>query len=230
MRDWLSYRLSDLLLFSPHTYYRMFELYHEAIWPAQLLALAFVVAIVANLWRDDDRGSVAISTLLAAAWLWVAIAFHLRQYATINWAARYFAVLFVAEAILIGWVGVVRRRLSFGRSASAGRRLAIALFIVAIVVPALAGRAAGRTWTQVELFALTPDATAIATLGLLLCSTPRPPRVLLVVPLVWCAIGGATLWALESPEAWLPISAAVVGLTTIAAQRVRTARQSAVAS
>ena len=33
MAVWLSYSLSDFLLFTPHTYYRLFELYNRAIWP-----------------------------------------------------------------------------------------------------------------------------------------------------------------------------------------------------
>jgi hypothetical protein len=215
MRDWLSYRLSDLLLFSPRTYYRMFELYHEAIWPAQLLVLAMAVAVVALLWRDDERGGVVIAAMLATSWLWVGVMFHLRSYASINWAARYFAVLFVAEAVLLLWLGVVRRRLTFHRPGSAGRWSAAAPFAVAAVLAPLAGRAAGRTWAQVELPGLTPDATAVATLALLL-ATPRAPGVLLVAPLAWCVIGGATLWALESREAWVLFGAGMIGVGAIA--------------
>ena len=222
MRDWLSYRLSDLLLFSPRTYYRMFELYHEAIWPAQLLVLATAVAIIGLLWRDDERGGGVIAAMLAASWLWVGVMFHLRQYASINWAARYFAALFVAEAVLILWLGVMRRRLTFGRSHSAGRWWAAALFAVAAVLPPLAGRAAGRTWAQVELPGLTPDATAVATLALLVLARPRAPGVLLVAPLVWCVIGGATLWALESPEAWVLFGAGIGAGTISLAVRRRT--------
>ena len=39
----------------------------------------------------------------------------------------------------------------------------------------------------------------------------RPPRVLVLAPLARCVIGGATLWALESGEAWLLIVVGVVG-------------------
>src|SRR5688572_25885576 len=81
MRDWLSYRLSDLLLFSPRTYYRMFELYHDAIWPAQLLVVAMAVAIIGLLWREDERGGIVIAAMLATSWLWVGVMFHLRSYA-----------------------------------------------------------------------------------------------------------------------------------------------------
>ena len=39
MTEWESYRLSDFLLFSPRTYWRLFELHNEALWPLPLLAM-----------------------------------------------------------------------------------------------------------------------------------------------------------------------------------------------
>ena len=213
MKDWLSYRLSDLILFSPRTYYRMFELYHQEIWPAQLVAVALALAILVLMRRDDEWRGPVIAGLLAACWLWVAVMFHVRRYATINWAARYFAVLFAAQAALLIWNGVVRRRLTFRRSAESAW-LVPGLLLIAIAIPSLVARATGRTWTQVELVGLTPDATAVATLGILLVS-PRAPRTLMVAPLCWCVIGGATSWALGSAEAWAPIVAAAGALTAM---------------
>ena len=215
MQDWLSYRLSDLILFSPRTYYRMFELYHQAIWPAQLITLALVVVILVLLRRDDAWRGAVIAALLAACWLWVAVAFQLGRYATINWAARDFAALFVVQAASLVWYGLVRRRVTFAHSRSNGTWLAPALFVLAVVLPPLAGWAADRTWKQVELFGLSPDATTVATLGLLMMTSPNPPRALMIVPLSWCVIGGATLWALESPEAWVLIGAGIVGLVAM---------------
>ena len=212
MKDWLSYRLSDLILFSPRTYYRMFELYHQEIWPAQLVAVALALAILVLMRRDDEWRGPVIAGLLAACWLWVAVMFHVRRYATINWAARYFAVLFAAQAALLIWNGVVQRRLTFRRSAGSAW-LVPGLLLIAIAIPPLVARATGRTWSQVELVGLTPDATAVATLGILLVSAPRPPRTLMVAPICWCAIGGATSWALGSAEAWVPIVAAAGALT-----------------
>jgi hypothetical protein len=214
MEDWLSYRLSDLLLFSPRTYYRMFELYHQELWPAQLLVLALVVAIIVVLRRTDAWVDPAIAAFLAACWLWVGIAFHLQRYATINWAARYFAAGFVLQAALLVWSGVVRRRVRFGTRRHTASASAAVVFAAAVAISPLAGRATERTWSQVELLGLTPDATALATLALLVTAS-RASRWLVIVPLAWCLVGGATLWALESPEAWVSIVAGVGGLVAM---------------
>ena len=44
----------------------------------------------------------------AACWLWVAWAYLLVRYDTINWAASYFAFGFAIEAALLVWSGIIR--------------------------------------------------------------------------------------------------------------------------
>ena len=209
MKDWISYRLSDLLLFSPRTYYRMFELYHDDVWPAQLVAAAIAIAMLALLRRNDRWSDAAVAGIAAACWMWVAVAFHTRRYAAINPAARYFGALFIAQALILVWIGVLRRRVSFGRTGDAPM-WTLPVMLIALLAPPLVGRAAERTWSQVELVGLTPDATALATIGLLLVASPPAPRVLMVAPLVWCVAAGATLWALGAAEARVMIVGGLV--------------------
>jgi len=40
MSEWWTYRPEDFLLFSPRVYWRLFELHNEALWPAQIAAIA----------------------------------------------------------------------------------------------------------------------------------------------------------------------------------------------
>src|ERR1700730_1705790 len=99
MSEWWTYHLSDLLLFSPRTYYRLFEIYNAAIWPAQVAAVVLGIVIVVLLRRGASalRGRI-IAAILAAGWLFVAIAFHSRRYATINTFGVHCAVAFGVEA------------------------------------------------------------------------------------------------------------------------------------
>jgi Family of unknown function (DUF6064) len=220
MSEWWTYSLSDFLLFSPRTYYRLFELYNAAIWPLQLVGFALGAAILGLLLRDVAWRGRAIATALAVCWLWVAWAYFLKRYETINWAASYFAVGFAVEALLLIWSGIVRDRLRFppapsltlprlrgreGRGSLAG--LCILLF--ALLVHPVVGPLVGRPWPQVELFGVAPDPTVVATLGVL-AAAHRPHWELLVIPLVWCAISGATLWTMQSPDALvMPVVAAL---------------------
>ncbi|MGE0095534.1 MAG: DUF6064 family protein [Alphaproteobacteria bacterium] len=204
MADWLTYSASDFLLFAPHTYYRLFELYNEAIWPGQILALAVGVTIVALLLRGDAKRSRAVPALLAACWLWVAWAFLLARYDTINWAAKYFAAGFVLQAVLLMAVSL-RRRIHLGPSSDTKNRFGLALFIFALAVQPLIGPLLfDRPWTQTEVFAVAPDPTAVATLGVLLLSVRgRAVWLLMPLPLAWCAVSAMTLWTMGSPEAWV---------------------------
>lgn len=226
MPEWITYRLSDLLLFSPRTYYRMFELYHQQTWPAHAVIVAFAVILVVMLRREPKARGPAVAGVLALSWIWVAIAFHLQRYATINWAARYFAVAFIVQGILLLWHGVIRGRLPLRQSALQSSRIFPSLLFLALVIEAIAGLVGGRTWEQLEFPGLTPDATAIATLLVLCLPALRAPRVLLVFPILWCAVGGATLWALGSAEAWVVLIAGVIGV--IATFRIQPATAPAI--
>ena len=209
MSEWWTYSLSDFLLFSPRVYYRLFELYNAAIWPLQIPALALGAAILGLLLRDTAWRGRAIAAILATCWLWVAWAYLLQRYDTINWAASYFAGGFALEALLLAWTGIVRDRLRLRSGMDAAGVGGLGIFLFALAAYPLIGPLAGRPWAQVEVFGVAPDPTAIATLGVLVAAQ-RPQWPLLVVPLIWCAISGATLWTMRSPDAMVvPVAAAL---------------------
>lgn len=224
MSEWWTYSLSDFLLFSPRTYYRLFELYNAAIWPAQIVALGLGIAMLALLRRGGAREGRAIAAMLAGCWLFVAWAFLIERYATVNWAATYFAAGFAIEALLLLWAGLIRGGLKFHSGTDAVSRAGLCLVLFALVVQPLIGPLVGRLWTQVEIFGVAPDPTALATLGLLL-ATDRVRWELLVIPILWCAISGATLWAMESPDAPVVPLAALAALLFAARKTLSRDRQ-----
>ena len=222
MSEWWTYRLSDLLLFSARTYYRLFELYNAAIWPAQLLAVALGLAVLFLGRRPGGSRGRAIAAILAGCWLFVAIAFHAHRYATINWAAVDFAWGFGFEAALLIWTGVLRGRLVFDAGEGPIGRTAIGIFLFALLAQPFVGPLCGRPWRQVEIFGVAPDPTAVATLGILLLVAGRVRWELLAVPAIWCAISGATLLAMKAPDAWVtPLAAALALCLTVGRTRAR---------
>jgi hypothetical protein len=211
MSEWVTYSLSDFLLFSPRTYYRLFELHNRAIWPAQILTLALGLAILWLARRGGAWRSRLIAAILTGCWLWVAWAYHLQRYATINWAATYFAAGFALEALLLAWIGIVRGALPVRHGGSAIGRAGLLIFLFALLVQPLIALLLGRPWIQAEAFGAAPDPTALATLGVLLCAG-RFRWSLAVIPLAWCAVTGATLWAMNSPDALVVPAVAAVAL------------------
>jgi hypothetical protein len=215
MSEWWTYHLSDFLLFSSRTYFRLFEIYNAAIWPAQLIAAGLGAAILALLRRSAARvRDRAIPAILGACWLWVAAAFLATRYATINWAAVYFAWAFGLQAAFLIWTGALRRNLSFEWPSTLASRIGLVIFLFALVLPALLAPLFGRGWRGVQIFGVAPDPTAVATLGLLLLARGRGRGPLMMVPVLWCAITGATLLAMRAPDAWIPPAAAVITVVT----------------
>jgi hypothetical protein len=215
MSEWWTYSLSDFLLFSPRTYYRLFELYNLAVWPAQIFTLALGIAIVVLLRRGGAGPARAAAVILAACWLFVAWAYLIGHYDTINWAASYFAAGFVVQAVLLVLTGGVCNRLAVRWRANGASSAGLGLFLFALIVEPLIAPLLGRPWTQAEVFGVAPDPTVVATLGVL-ASAERPHWHLLVVPLLWCALSGATLWTMQSPEALVVPAAAAVTLIAAA--------------
>jgi hypothetical protein len=221
MPEWWTYTLSDLLLFSPRTYYRLIERHNAAIWPGHIVALGLGLVIAGLLRRPTARQGRIVSAILAMLWTWVAWAFVWKRYATINWAANYLVWLYAIEVLALAWVGVARGRLRFSWRQDAAGILGTALLILSLLLyPALAPLLR-RGWRQAEVFGVAPDPTVIATLGLLLLAAGPPHWGLLAVPVLWCLISGAPLLAMGSPEAWVLLPAAVLVVMASAWSRQR---------
>jgi hypothetical protein len=211
MSEWSSYSLSDLLMFSAKTYYRMFELYNLTIWPAQLVALLAALATLACVARGGVPAGRVAAALLAACWLWVAWAFHAQRYAAINSAGAHFGIAFALQALLLLWFGSVRGRFAFTHVRAAIRRPAVGVVAFALLGYPMLVAIGGRSWKQMEFFGVAPDPTALATLGLL--ALVRPGHWLLwPIPLLWCAVTGATLWTMHAPDFWVAPLMALVAL------------------
>ena len=210
MSEWWTYSLSDFLLFSPRTYYRLLELYNLAVWPAQLVAAIAGVAICVSIARGGhDR---LRNGLLAACWLWIAWAFHYRYYAQINWMAPWCAAAFALQALLLVLLGVLARRLVLRPASGPERWIAASLVAVTILGYPLLTLMGGRSWMSSETFGVAPDPTAVATVAAMSLISGRIRWLVLVVPLFWCAVAAATLWTMGAPEAIVVVAATLIAL------------------
>jgi hypothetical protein len=197
MSEWWTYSLSDFLMFSSRSYYRLIESYNAAIWPAHLLALVAGVVVISAIALPRQHLQRSAALVLAAAWGWVAWAYHLERYAEINTAAPYFAAAFAVQALLL--CSLAYRP---GNAAPAPQPLAFGLSGLAIFAyPLLALARDNDTWRQAEVFGIVPDPTVVATLGVLLAW--RAPAIFWLVPVLWCLVSGATLMELKIGHAWL---------------------------
>jgi hypothetical protein len=211
--QWWTYTLSDLLMFSARTYFRLIELYNREAWPLHLLGAGVGVALLLCARRADARSGRLAAILLGLCWLWVAWGFHATRYATINTAAPYFAAGFAFQGALLLFAGNLPAKRD---------RFALVLLLLALLGYPLLAPLSGRPWAQAEVFGMVPDPTAAVTLALLALA-PRAAWVLWPVPMVWSAISGATLWTMQLRYAWvLPLLALLALWRRLYAARVGT--------
>lgn len=223
MSEWWTYRPTDFLMFAPRTYWRLFELHNQALWPAPwLLVVIGTLWLAWRLWRGTPALRSGIAAL-ALAWAFVGWAFLLQRFEPIHWVAGGFAAGFVVQAGLL----VVLAGAGALRAAPPGvcDRTGLALVAFAMWLHPLLAPAAGRPWGQAEVFGLAPDPTAIATLGLLLCTMAGTPaarawwRAAWALPVAWCVISAATLATMASAQAVVPAGAVLLAGAALLAER-----------
>lgn len=224
MSEWWTYRLADFLMFSPATYQRLFELHNAAWWPAQTVAVALgsLAAwlgwhhVAAHDARRAGRADRIVGIVLALAWGLVAWAFLGSRLASIHWAAPGLAAAFALQAgLLAAMVLRPTARVRPSLAAPPGRRaVGFALWLLALAGLPLLTLALGRPASQSPWFGLMPDPTVLATFGALLWLPRGGAWWLWPLPLAWAAVGGATLWTMHEPDAWLLPASAAAALAT----------------
>jgi len=213
MSEWWTYSLSDMLLFSPRVYYRLFALHNHALWPAQLLTIAVGLGMIYTLARPSAVRTRLTLVALGVLWIWVGWAFFWERYATINWAAPYIAPLYALQGVLLVAAGLSGNWLKISAPAWRVRSLGALLFATVLIGYPLITPAVGRPWAAAEVFGVAPDPTALATLAVLAVARDGLRWVSMVVPLLWIVVSAATLWTMQSTEFWIAPLAALFALS-----------------
>jgi hypothetical protein len=208
MRDWLSYSLADLVLFSRHSYLRQFELYQQWLSPWYWLVYLYAMVFVYAAMRKDFALLRILFLLTAPLWLLCSYGFMWNLYAAINWVASYFIVVFILQALLTLWAGVVLQSLYQRISPPASYYLGFSSALIALLIQPLFELLSERSWSQISLFLLTPDSLSLMALGLMLML--GLPALLLLPAVLWLLFSMLTEIAMGS-HGWL-IPAAGLGV------------------
>ena len=208
MSDWWTYRPADFLLFSPRTYWRMFELQNEAYWPLPVLMLVLggIVTFLAS--RGGTTPLRAASVILAFVWCFVAYTFLWSRYAGINWAIAYVVPAFALEALLL-LMTAIRSGVTLQPRGVAAWIGYLLLAFATVGVPLLA-TLHGRERSTAEVFGIAPDPTVVATLGFLILLRARYLWLLYPIPILWCLLSGMTLHTMGEAQAWMPFAVVVI--------------------
>jgi hypothetical protein len=213
--------------FTTEQFFEVFRRYNEALWPAQLGLIAVAFVAIALAIAGNPRASRFVSVILAALWLWMAVAYLPFAASIMSRGAIVLGALFVVQAVLFGAYGVWKRWLEFRPRADLAGVTGLLLLAYALAGYPLLGAAFGQRYPAAPTFGL-PCPTAIFTLALLLWARPSMPRALLAVPLLWAVV--ATVAALTLgvwEDLGLTVAAVLVAVLLLIprAERRREARE-----
>jgi hypothetical protein len=211
------------LPFTVSEFLGVFERYNQAIWPAQIIAYLAGLGIVALIAARSGYAGRIGAVLLAAMWLANGVGYHLGYFSEINRAALLFGGLFVVQAALTAWYGVVERRLEFELGADAASWTAGALVAYAMLAYPLLNYAFGHVYPAAPAFGVAPCPTTIFTLGVLLLARPSAPAWLFAIPLAWSAVGGSAAVLLGMREDFGLVAAGIATLAALVFLRQREA-------
>jgi hypothetical protein len=122
-----------MLPFTETQFFDLFGRYNEAIWPAQLIAYCIGAAALSATQRRSRLFSIITLTSLTALWAWTGGVYHGLFFAEINPAARLFAGLFIAQALLLA-VTALGQPIDFTARMSVLRGAAWAMILYALAI------------------------------------------------------------------------------------------------
>lgn len=185
------------LPFTREEFFDVFARYNVDVWPLQWGLVAAGLAAAGVLFTKIAHKERVCLALLALLWAWMGAVYHLQYFAAINPAAVGFGVLTIAEGGLLAWTAL-KSELRFAWT-GLSRWVGLALAAYGIAVYPLLNVVLGHEFPAVPTFGL-PCPTTIFTLGLLWWLRGGHVRILLVIPLLWSAVGGSAAFALGVPQ------------------------------
>lgn len=206
------------LPFTHEQFLNVFAAYNRLLWPAAVLLWFATAAVFTRLYRHGVRMSRLTAAILAVHWAWAGAVYHLAFFREINPAATIFGVVFLLQAALLTWRGVLHSRLDFGTSSLVWSRIGLGLVAYALVYPAV-GIVTGLAYPRLPTFGV-PCPTAILTAGALLLVPRREARPLAVFPILWSGIGGSAAFLLDiHADIALPVAGFVLLLYVLSPSR-----------
>lgn len=192
-----NFSLLDMVPYSRSVFFELVGQYNLSIWPAQIPVLIFAVYLIYLSIKTDTYVSQVVLPAVGLAWIISGWYFFMQNYAGINWIGRYFGYLFIIQGVLLMVSGLAVKVTFFTPQTNYIKHLLAFLLILVFLLYPLTGLFDGRSFIQLEVFALTPDATLLVTLVYLSFIKGKIKFLLLPIPAVWSVISISFAFGLE---------------------------------
>jgi hypothetical protein len=208
--------------FTQEQFLTIFTQYNNAVFPLQII---FIILGIVALWFVVKKSPISdriILLILIFFWFWMGIVYHILFFSSINPLAYAFGVLFIIEACLLIYLGIIKKQVEFSLKKDRYTLIGLIFIVYAMIIYPVIGMVAGHGYPRLPTFGL-PCPTTIFTFGLFLMSDKKFPLPLLVIPLIWSMIGFFAALSLGITEDYMLLVAGVVGTVLIIMKNRKTA-------
>ena len=176
--------------FNAQQFLDVFASYNTAVFPAQMVLLVAGLLALRLAGNGDLTSSRTTTGVLSLLWLWMGYVYHWVFFSRVNDLAIAFGAMFVVQAAIMFYAGVVRNDLVFEHQSDTRTLIGTCLVVYALLIYPLIGLALGHSYPYSPTFGL-PCPTTIFTFGILIRSGARVPFYVLPALLIWTAIGSS---------------------------------------
>lgn len=174
--------------FTQEQFISVFFSYNTSVWPMQVFLNLLAIISLFLIIKKFSIADKFVNSVLTFLWLWMGIVYHIIYFSEINPAANIFAILFIAQAILFLFFGVLKDKLTYTASNSYLSFIGFLFILFALFIYPFLGLLFNHTYPSSPTFGL-PCPTTIFTFGILLFSKKKIPFYLFIIPLLWSLIG-----------------------------------------
>src|SRR5688500_12547623 len=210
------------LPFTVDEFLQLFEKYNQSIFPLQVFFYLLAFAIIFLAVKKIPLADRIINSILTFFWLWMGIVYHFQFFTTINKAAYLFGSLFIVQALVFFYYGVIKRKLIYRLTQDTLGVIGIILVTFALVAYPLLGYLFGRIYPVAPTFGV-PCPTTLFTFDVLLCTDRTVPNIILVIRFLWSLLGfsAATTLGIREDTALIVASFMTTGILLIRRQKLQ---------
>jgi hypothetical protein len=199
------------LPFTTEQFLEVFRRYNNTFYPIQAAFLLIAVYAIFVLARNKSNSGRIVTTILAAFWMWMGLAYHIAFFSSINKAAYIFGSLFILQGILLLIYGYLNQP-TFTFQKNVRGIASVSLLVYALIIYPIVGYFLGHRYPYSPTFGL-PCPTTIFTIAVFLLAEKRLPFYVVLIPLLWCAVGFSAAFTLGIYEDFgLVVSALVLAV------------------
>lgn len=188
-----------MLPFTPEQFLNVFEQYNHGVWPAQLILYALGLLAIGLGLRPGKTSNRTVGGILSLLWLWSGVVYHWVYFSRLNKLAILFGALFVLQSVFLFLSGVIRRELTFHFKSDLKGVMGALLLAYALVVYPIIGHTLGHSFPRSPTFGV-PCPITIFSFGILLWTSRRFSKAILLIPILWTLIGSSATVSLGMHE------------------------------